>query len=153
MTQFTTLPRLESSSTRGAVWTVKADRPDTTPFPGIRRASGGVMIRKIRREPDAQRSRLLAEHKEAILEVWKRSPPSTMKDRVVLVEHKGDHVAVGAASARQVIRRHKFRLGLDLVDAIQAPRRPDEPFVVVLDWDGANAGPVEVRRGALRFRS
>jgi hypothetical protein len=112
-----------------------------------------MIKKKTRQEPNAQRERALSEHKEAILEVWKGSPRSTMKDRVVLVEHNGDHVTVVAASARQVIHQHKHHLGLDLVDAIQELWRPDELFVVVLDWDGASAGPVEVHRGVMRFRS
>ena len=95
---------------------------------------------------------MLSEHQDAILQAWKNPPPSATKDRVVLVEQKGDHVTVAAASAKQVIDRHRY-LGWHLVDEIQAPRRPDEPFVVVLDWDGADGGPVEVHNGELRFRS
>ena len=95
---------------------------------------------------------MLSKHQDAILEAWKSPLSGATKDRVVLVEQMGDHVTVAAASAKQVIHLHKY-LGWHLVDEIQTPRRPDEPFVVVIDWDGADGGPVEVHKGELRFRS
>ena len=60
-----------------------------------------------------------------------------------------------------MIRKHKHHLGLYLVDAIrshivdviEAPQLPDKPFVVIVDWDGADGGRAEVHQDVLRFRS
>jgi len=104
---------------------------------------------------------MLSEHQETILEVWKKLSPKLMKQMLVLVEQTGDHVIVATAPASEVIRRHEHHLGYclvdairsHLVDAIEAPQPTDEPFVVIVDWDGADGGRAEVHQGVLRFRS
>ena len=58
------------------------------------------MLRPIKKKTleraKAKRSRMLSEHQETILEVWKKLSPKAMKQMAVLVEHTGDHVTVAS---------------------------------------------------------
>jgi len=107
---------------------------------------------KTRTEAEASEARrqMLVDTAAQIEEVWKKAPPASMKDRIVVVEQRRDNTPqVTSASAKKLIALHK--MAEPLVDSLKT-LRPNELFVVVLGWGGVEGGYVETQQGVLRFR-